>query len=72
MAANLGKIKDCKRKLENYDINSFTNTDKSFLHFLKRIYVSRFRHVKDLDLSFDHPVSVLPERIKSVKQAYYY
>ena len=59
MAANLIKIKEYKRKLENYDINSFTNTDNSFLHFLQRIQVTRFRHVKDLDISFEHPVSVI-------------
>lgn len=59
MATNLSKINEYKRKLENYDINGFTNRDNSFLHFLKRIQVSCFRHVKDLDLSFDHPVSVI-------------
>lgn len=59
MAANLIKVKEYKRKLENYDINSFTNADNSFLHFLQRIQVTRFRHVKDLDISFEHPVSVI-------------
>lgn len=59
MATNLSKIKEYKRKLENCDINSFTNPDNSFRHFLQRIQVTRFRHVKDLDMSFDHPVSVI-------------
>ncbi|WP_288352271.1 AAA family ATPase [uncultured Alistipes sp.] len=57
--ANLHKINEYKKKLENYDINSFVNADNSFLHFLQRIQVTRFRHVKDLDMSFDHPVSVI-------------
>ena len=56
---NLRRIEEYKKKLERYDINTFSTPDNSFLYFLRRIQIERFRHVRDFDMSFEHPVSVI-------------
>jgi predicted ATPase len=46
-------------KLDAYDVASFNNPQNSFKHFALELKVDRFRHLKDVILPFDHPVTVL-------------
>ena len=56
---NLQNIDDAKKRLESIDPETFNNADNSFVHFLNKIEVNEFRNIKNLKLTFDHPVTVL-------------
>lgn len=55
----LQNLDNAKRSLENYDPTTFANPNNSFRYFLNRIIISDFRHIHNLDLSLDHPVTVI-------------
>lgn len=46
-------------KLEKCDPTEFDNSSNSFTKFVNEIGVIRFRHISDLTISFDHPVTVI-------------
>lgn len=46
-------------KLDAYDVSTFDNPQNSFKHFALELKVDRFRHLSDVSLPFDHPVTVL-------------
>ena len=46
-------------KLRNYDPKEFTNSGNSFTKFVNEIKVIRFRHISDLTISFEHPITVI-------------
>ncbi|TQM92404.1 AAA family ATPase [Roseinatronobacter monicus] len=46
-------------KLAAYDVATFDNMSNSFKHFALELKVHRFRHLTDIILAFDHPVTVL-------------
>ncbi|TVR42221.1 MAG: hypothetical protein EA392_00570, partial [Cryomorphaceae bacterium] len=56
---NLHNIEDAKKRLERYDPTSFTGVDSSFRLFTNRINVQTFRHINSLNISFEHPVTVI-------------
>lgn len=56
---NLQNIKAAKTNLLNYDPTTFVNVQNSFRFFLNRIKVNDFRHVANLDFTFDHPITVI-------------
>jgi len=56
---NLQNIKDAVRKLERYDPSVFGNPQNSFPQFIHKIEIKEFRHIKQLEISFDHPITVL-------------
>ncbi len=55
----LQNIPDAKTKLLNYDPTTFSSTGNSFRFFLNKIKVNDFRHINGLEISFDHPVTVI-------------
>lgn len=59
MPYTLRNIEEYKKKLARYDVSTFTNVDESYLHFLNRIKVNAFRHIHDLDMSFESPVTII-------------
>ncbi len=56
---NFNHIKDCKAKLNAYDPLIFINSGNSFAHFVNSIEIEDFRHIHNLNISFDHPVTIL-------------
>ncbi len=56
---NLQNINDAKARLNNYDPLVFNNADNSFAKFVNRIDIEEFRHIRNLDLTFDHPITVI-------------
>lgn len=56
---NLQNIEDAKKKLDRYDPTTFSGNQNSFRFFLNRIKVNEFRHIYNLDLQFDHPITVI-------------
>lgn len=46
-------------KLDAYDPTTFDNVQNSFKHFTLELTVDCFRHLRDVNLSFVHPVTVL-------------
>lgn len=46
-------------KLDAYDVATFDNPQNSFKHFTLELKVNRFRHLSNVSLPFDHPVTVL-------------
>lgn len=59
MPYELRNIGDIKKRLKRYDVNTFTTPDVSYLHFLHRIKVNSFRHIRGLNISFDSPVTII-------------
>lgn len=53
---NIEKYKD---KLENCDVQKFKSPETCFRDFLSRIKINKFRHIHDLDITFDSPITVI-------------
>lgn len=56
---NLQNLEATKNKLLYCDSNTFINNENSFRFFLNEIKINDFRHITNLDLTFDHPVTVI-------------
>lgn len=56
---NLQNLTDAKSKLLHYNPTVFSGIGNSFRYFLNRIIINDFRHITNLDLSFDHSVTVI-------------
>lgn len=56
---NLQNIPDAKHRLLTCNTTTFNNSQNSFRFFLNRLKVNSFRHLSDLEICFDHPVTVL-------------
>lgn len=52
-------IKKSLEKLDNCDVETFDNPTNSFKYFCSELNVSLFRHIKNVKITFDHPVTVL-------------
>jgi len=59
MALNIQNINKKKGKLLGCDTNSFKGTDSSFKMFINEIKINSFRHIDDLTISFEHPVTII-------------
>lgn len=59
MTLNLNNINSAKHKLEACDTALFQNSSNSFPHFTSRLKVNSFRHIRDLEIRFEHPVTVI-------------
>jgi len=55
----LQNLENAKRSIENYDPTIFVNTANSYRFFLSQIIVNDFRHIHNLNLTFDHPITVI-------------
>lgn len=56
---HLQNLADKKSKLAKCDTTFFENPDNSFRHFVTAIQINSFRHIENLKLVFEHPVTVL-------------
>ncbi|MCJ8155175.1 AAA family ATPase [Chryseobacterium sp. SSA4.19] len=56
---NLQNLNSAKNNLLHCDPSIFQNNNNSFRYFLNEIKVNDFRHIHNLDLTFDHPVTVI-------------
>lgn len=56
---NLQNITDVKKRLLRYDTTTFGNTGDSFRLFLNKIKVNDFRHILNLEMTFDHSVTII-------------
>ena len=59
MALQLQNLEDKKRRLNNCNTGVFTDAQNSFTNFLRALKVNEFRHIQDLELAFEHPVTVI-------------
>ena len=55
----LQNISEAKIKLTNYDPTTFSGAGNSFRFFLNKMKINDFRHIAGLEISFDHPVTVI-------------
>ena len=55
----LQNLKEDKKKLERYNPNYFDNSDNSFTQFVKKIKIKEFRHIQNLEINFEHPITVI-------------
>jgi predicted ATPase len=46
-------------KLNSCEVEDFIDANASFRHFTLGIEIERFRHIADLDITLDHPVTLL-------------
>src|SRR5688572_11356222 len=56
---NLQNLDDAKGKLSNYDTSTFTSINNSFKHFVNKLKINEFRHIRNLDITFNHPVTII-------------
>ena len=56
---NLQNLNDAKNKLFYYDTTTFAGITNSFRYFLNKIKINDFRHITNVELSFDHPVTAI-------------
>ena len=59
MTLNLQNLVEAKRKLSGCDITVFRSVRESFRHFTMELKVNSFRHIQDLCITFEHPVTVI-------------
>lgn len=59
MALQLQNLEDKKRRLNACDTAVFSSPQSSFKHFLKVLKVNAFRHIQNLEIVFEHPVTVI-------------
>ena len=55
----LQNLNEDKKKLHRYDPAIFDNVDNSFPHFVKKIKITEFRHIQNLEINFEHPITVI-------------
>lgn len=55
----LQNLKKDKKKLLNYNPSVFTNAENSFTHFVTKIKISEFRHIQNLEINFEHPITII-------------
>lgn len=55
---NLQNINESVKKLNRHDPTHFTGGD-GFPQFVQKIEVKEFRHIKNLEITFDHPITVI-------------
>lgn len=67
MTLELQNLSKKKSKLEACDTTAFKDSNQSFKHFLLEIRVNSFRHISDLTVTFDYPVTVLSGTNKTGK-----
>lgn len=56
---NTQNINKAKNKLSNYNPHNFNNVNDSFKDYLYKIEIDDFRHINNLNVSFNHPVTVI-------------
>lgn len=56
---NLSQIQTAKDKLQQCDPQIFVDVGSSFVRFVTKIEIQDFRHIHNLSISFDHPVTVI-------------
>lgn len=59
MALNLQNIKSAKNRVLHCDTSLFVNADESYRCFTKRLKVNSFRHITNLEITFEHPITVI-------------
>jgi len=59
MTLQLQNLDNKKKELENCNTSKFISLDQSFKKFISEIKVNRFRHITDLTLTFEHPITVI-------------
>lgn len=56
---NLANLHEVKNKLNDIDVKEFQNINNSYRFFLNEIEIIEFRHLVNLKIPFEHPVTVL-------------
>ncbi|MFA5375523.1 MAG: AAA family ATPase [Dehalococcoidia bacterium] len=56
---NLSNIQEVKNRLDTNNVRHFDNVGNSFRYFLTDIEVVQFRHLTNLPIPFDHPITVI-------------
>ncbi len=56
---NLQNIQTAKNNLLSYDPKTFSGVQNSFRFFLNKIKVNDFRHINNLEITFDHSVTII-------------
>ncbi len=59
MSLNIKNIEEVKKKLKSCDVTTFRSSGESFRHFTMELKVNSFRHIQDLSITFEHPVTVI-------------
>ena len=55
----LQNIEEKKQKLNSCDTSEFMDPNSSFLDFVDEIKINSFRHIENLNITFEHPVTVI-------------
>lgn len=67
MTLNLQNIDVAKKKLLACNTSNFISANDNYRHFTKRLKIASFRHIIDLEMVFEHPVTVISGTNKAGK-----
>lgn len=59
MSLQLQNINDAKKNLEKCNVHAFKDIGQSFKNFVSQLTINRFRKLHDVEINFDHPVTVI-------------
>jgi predicted ATPase len=59
MPLHLQNLGDVKKKLNQCQVHTFLDINQSYKHFLSQLKIHSFRKLNDVDITFDHPVTVI-------------
>lgn len=67
MTLELQNIDEAKKKLERCDTAVFSDVGSSYKYFVRQMKINSFRHINNLSISFEHPVTVIAGTNKTGK-----
>ena len=59
MALNLQNLEEVKKKLNRCEAFVFKSDGDSFKLYVKKLKINTFRHISNIEISFDHPVTII-------------
>ncbi|WEE75713.1 AAA family ATPase [Comamonas testosteroni] len=67
MALEIQNLFEIKKKIENCDVSIFVDSGQSYSNFVKKIHITQFRHIVDLEVGFSSPVTAIAGSNRSGK-----
>jgi len=59
MTLQLQNLDEAKKKLSQCQVHAFLDVGQSYQAFLSRLRIESFRKLRNIDITFDHPVTVI-------------
>lgn len=64
---NIANIFKIKNNINEVDVTQFINSGNSYVKYTNKIHIEKFRHISDLTINFNHPITAIAGTNKSGK-----